>query len=552
MQACNQPRKPTAMKPNGNTRHSLLVALLAPCALLAVSSASWAQGPVTALASPSTESRDRSPVKKDGWIEERDDQSGTRIMTMELLLHPAPEPRPALRYHLIPNEFERIDGNAALFYLKAMGFLEQNTARDRLEEFQRQAQDRAQTEGEDFSQFPPESWRATPPAELPIDEVKEYLKITDFQPPLLREAAQRDRFDMERNIREVDNVLGFTIPEMQLMRELARTQDLRCRLAMAENRMDDAITILGQQYAMARHLSQDDFLISSLVGMAISHIAFNQALHLVQHPQAPNLYWAYAALPRPLADTTHSMSVERQLLFEEIRMLREVDETARSVEYWSDFVDRLAVQMETFGEVMGWKPPDGDQYQSVRRAALVAYIATCYPGARQYLAREWNMSPEQLDSYPTAQVVFLAVVRFYEQWRDEYFKWMHLPWWQARSRAEHRNLDQRMRQAADEAGFCAMPTLMLLPALSSARAAESRTDQMIALVQTVEAIRMYGAVHDGQLPRTLQDLPVPAPLDPATGEPIEYEFQGEQALLSGSPFPAVRYRLIVRFADTTP
>ena len=82
---------------------------------------------------------------------------------------------------------------------------------------------------------------------------------------------------------------------------------------------------------------------------------------------------------------------------------------------------------------------------------------------------------------------------------------------------------------------------------SSARLA--RNQQAIVLVQTVEAIRMYGALHDGKLPLTLGDLPVPAPMEPFTGKPVDYEYHRDFAVLNGHKMPGMQYRLVLRFAD---
>ncbi len=57
----------------------------------------------------------------------------------------------------------------------------------------------------------------------------------------------------------MDDVTGYLLSEVQTMRGLARLQTVRCKVAIAEGRLDDAIAILGQQYALARHLGQDVF-----------------------------------------------------------------------------------------------------------------------------------------------------------------------------------------------------------------------------------------------------------------------------------------------------
>jgi hypothetical protein len=283
---------------------------------------------LSSLAAPD-ESSPRSPKKEDGWLVERDEQTGGSIRTPELMLHPKAEPRPALQYRLIPDDFDMLDANAAVYYLKAAGFFEQNSARQKVNQFQREALDRAQREGKRSSEVPPWLWQYLPPDELPVDEVKEYLRLMEFQTPSLREARRRDRFDMDRKVREADDFLAYLLPELQSMRELARTQSVWCRLAIAEGRIDDAIEITGQQFALGRHLGQDEFLVSNLVGMAIASFAWNDALQLLQHPDTPNLYWAFAAMPTPLVDLRHSLAIERQLLYQQLTRALPTTQDAR-------------------------------------------------------------------------------------------------------------------------------------------------------------------------------------------------------------------------------
>ncbi len=490
------------------------------------------------------------PVRWGGWLEERDDRAGMRpmtTMTMELTLHPQGESRPALKHRLLPDEFEMVDGNAAVFYLKALGFLEENVARGRLSEVYAEANERTSEEDKEYYEVPPDAWQHMKPEQLPVEEVKEFLKLTSFQPPLLKEAAQRRQFDLDRNIRAVDDPIAYLLPEIQSMRALARLQAIRCRVAMAEGRLDDAIAILGQQYAMAHHLGQDEFLVSNLVGMACAGIAFNDVLCLVQRPDAPNLYWALASLPRPLFDLRHALAVERHLLGLQLKVLREVDETPRTAGYWRDFLDRLIPQIGMLrGEL---DMPSGMNDPETARAMLVGLIAAAYPGAKRYLIEDCGLSAEQVRAYPTAQVVFLAMVRYNEEAADDYLKWSQLPYWQAQSRIRRLSFDDLMQVAASRVGWSAWPAQRLLPAVQPSRTAAARIQQQLALAQTVESIRAYGAAHDGKLPATLDDLALPVPLEPFDGKPLDYRYHGQYAELSGHEMPGLRYRLVLRFAE---
>lgn len=486
------------------------------------------------------------PVKEGGWLRQKDDKTGVTIQTMEMTLYPADEPRPALGHQLVPDDFDLIEGNAAIYYLKAMGFLEQDAARDRLRRMHEEAGVRAQKEKKSWSDVPPGLWLAMPPSELPKAELKSYLELTSFQPALLQEAARRHQFDLDRNLRGTNDPFGYLLPELQAMREIARTQNLRCKLAIAENRIADAMAVLGQQYAMVRHIAQDEFLISHLVAIACAGITWDDALYLVQHREAPNLYWAFASLPRPLVDIRRSLAVERQLLYLQFKALGEVSETPRPAGYWQDFLDRLVPQ---FGSIAGefGLSAGGDDRQTAR-AMLVGFVAAAYPGAKRYLVNDCGLAREQVEAYPTAQVVFLALVRYYDEARDDCFKWSKLPYWQADAKTRVLGFEGMLHVKPDRVGWSAMPVQMLLPAVLTAQSRAARADQQLALVQTVEAIRLHGATHGGRLPVSLDELALPVPLDPATGKPFAYRLSGDHAVLSGRETPDIRYQLVLRFA----
>ncbi|MBC8356290.1 MAG: hypothetical protein H8E66_30290 [Planctomycetes bacterium] len=486
----------------------------------------------------------QEPAKQGVWRTERDEQASIQIEIMEMTLTPRAESNPALKHQLLADDFNMLDGNAATYYLKAQGFFEQTVARDRLTEFYEKSRERSRLESKPFGELPPHNWLSMHPGELPIEEVKEFLTLTAFQPRFLKEAAARRRFDLDRNIQGVDDPIGYLLPAIQSMREIARIQSLRCKVAIAEGRLDDAIEILRQQYALARHLGHDDFLVTNLVGMAIASIAWSDALTFVQQADAPNLYWALASLPRPLVDVSHAMSVERHFLYLQLKVLREVDESPRPVGYWQDFLDRLIPQIRTLASDFGIAKQDTETV----RAMMVGYIAASYPGAKRYLIEDLGLSREQVEAYPTAQVVFLAMVRYYDSARDYYFKWIRVPYWQSRSVIDDPSFNENSRRSADRVGWSSAPTQILLPAVLAVQRAAARNEQKIALLQTVEAIRMYGAAHEGKLPPNLNDLPVPAPMEPFTGKPLDYEFHSKYAVLNGHAMPGLQYRLVLRFA----
>ncbi|MEL7336348.1 MAG: hypothetical protein AAFN70_09130, partial [Planctomycetota bacterium] len=424
----------------------------------------------------------------DGWEVRYDNDRGPQIRTRPLRLHLRDVDTPALQYRLFPDESQRVPGNAAIFYLKAMGFLEQQPAAAAVMEKQKQWVSDAREKGE--SEFKPSIWLSMDPAKIDLAEANEYLQLHSFQPRDLREAARRSTFDMDRRISEVPDPIGYLLPEIQYMRSMARVQSLRCRVAIAEGRVQDAMEVIQQQLALASHLGQEPFLISNLVGIAIGSIALNDSIYLMEHSESPNLYWAYATLPQPLVSTRAAAAYERNLLYHQLKLLRDVDATPRSVGYWNGFLDQIATQFGYFAEEIGIASQD----PKTVRQMLPGFVIASYPGAKRYLIEREKMSAAEVDALPTTQVVFLALVRYYDYASDEAFKYWNMPIWQTKLVPGIRD---EFRVSDDEKRYGPMTKFadLLLPAVKAARLACARSQQHIAMLQTVEAIRIYATQH---------------------------------------------------------
>lgn len=473
-------------------------------------------------------------VHRDGpWEIRRDQENGLLVMHRVLTLAPKRQMRPALSIQLIPNEYQRKEGNAAIFYLQAMGFFEQSAAFEAKRNFERTNITEGQQAGKNANEVPPYLWLDTEPDQLPTKEVEEYLRYTSFQSRYLAEAVQRTDFSLNRRTKEVGDFLGTLLPEIQYMRDLARQQSLRFRVAIAQNRTEDAVAILGQQLAMGSHLGKDHFMVSALVGMACVGIGMSDALYLCEHPDAPNLYWAMAALPKPLVDLRHSLAYEREVLFLQFKKLEEVDETPKSEGYWREFTTEYA---QTLAQLAA-----GDNIADVafaKESGTAMMIAMGVPSAKLYLRDVVGVTDETLSKLSNTQTYFLAVRRYWEIARDEVFKGLYAP-----DRQQEMMLEAERTRTTDatEHGLITVPTGLLLPAFEAASAAGRRCQQQLALLQTIESIRHHLATHDNAFPRDLEELELPAPSDPVSDKPFEYELSTKGAALRGAAVPGLRY-----------
>ena len=430
-----------------------------------------------------------------------------KVETIRLLLHPAPEPCPALKYQLLPNVLDRKPGNAAVMYNKlGMQFAEVGEGR-----------------------LPEEivDWLEMSLADLPRQKIRETLDKYRHVLDGLELAARRERCDWELPIRE-QNFISLLLPELQKARGFARLLAVKARLEIAEGKIDEALDTLKNGYALGRHVAEGPTLINAMVGMAICRMMSEQVQELIQQPESPNLYWALTSLPRPLIDTRKAMETEMYMLYLSFPVLGEVDDTRRSPEHWQHVIDRVSDEvMQLWGGSkpdLGWRP------------LLTAMALKGYPQAKRYLIQE-GRSAAEVEAMPVPQVVILSTVRTYDDLRDQTFKWFSLPYWEAhegmREAAQYLATEGRKREIVPVAS-------LLMPALGAARLAVARNDRTIAVLRTIEALRLYGAAHEGRLPKKLADVTeVPVPIDPVTGKAFAYSLDGDTAVLE-APAPPNR------------
>jgi hypothetical protein len=391
---------------------------------------------------------------------------------IRLTVDPAPVPKPALRYQLLPELREMTPGNPIPNYLKCM--LDQ-----------------------DFSQDQSVYGKAA-------------LRQAD-------RAARMDTPDWQILTRLKADGIGLLVPDLQKTRELAAALQGRFREELAARRFDDALVTAKTMFALARHTGEHPTLIGGLVGIAIAQVAITPFEEMLEQPGCPNLYWALTHLPSPLVSLARGMAGERVFMLTEFYDKAGVSATEpmtpvqvrRAVEY----LDRLRRS-----------EPVKDQ-QGTRRWLDERVRDEKHLAAARVRLIDFGIPEDRLAKFPADQVVMLDEVREFEVRRDEAMKFTTLPTWQAVEFL--RTLEQPPKGTFLFEGF--------LPALQRVRLAQGRLEQRVALLRHVEAVRLYAAAHDGKLPATLGDIEVPLPPDPFTGKPVQYEVRDGVAHIRGTP-----------------
>lgn len=433
--------------------------------------------------------------------------------SVELTVRPAAEASPALRYCLLPSFIERSPGNAATLYFVAGDLVTQGM--------------RDSTEADSLIS----QWGSMPLHELPREQMRSLLNSNPYGVALRYAgwAARREHCHWDYPLREPGEAINMRLPNLAKMRLLARLVSVRVRLAIADGDVEQAVEGIQTGFALARHVADGPTLINALVGIGAGALMCQRVEELLQLPDAPNLYWALADLPRPLIDLRHALEYERSMLHLTFPLLGSIDRRTLTPDEWRALLEELA-RLPELATVAG--PDAPDKWQS--RATMALLGVKAYPNARRhFLAR--GLSPDEIDAMPVSQMLCSYWIREYRTWSDELFKWHNLPFWRAHDGL--RAAEQRLEKAAgNEIEF--PPILILLPSLSRAMFLSAALDRRIDMLCCVEALRAHAAANDGNLPASLGELTVmPIPRDPTTGTSFVYDADGGTFILE-SPAPS--------------
>jgi len=437
---------------------------------------------------------------------------------VRIVLHPAPEPCPALKHQLLPTLYERRPGNAIVFYGRVKA---EQTAFFNSEEIWKNV------------------YRAL---EAPLEELRDMEHVLRNQEGSifrnLERGGQCEDADWQYPAQE--ERFNTLLPDAQQQRQFARllVADARARIARGE--YGGALRTLKVGYAMGRHTADAPFIVMGLIGVAITDMMNDCLLELIQQPGTPNLYWSLTYLPEPFLDTRPLFEGEMLAFGYAFPMLKSADYTISDPAYWRR-------QLEAIGELHAEYSDEysemGPEEQARFRRKILLRLLRGYPLAKRALV-EQGMAPEQVEAMAVGQVVLLHTTRQFDELRDELLKCALLPYWQAEPYLNE--LEERLRRAHKRWEEPLPLCDRYFPAVHAAKTAFARLDRRIALLRLFEALRLHAASHDGRLPERLDDLAVPVPVDPITGKPFVYRVEGDVAHVNGPPLPGRPCRYEIR------
>jgi hypothetical protein len=248
----------------------------------------------------------------------------------------------------------------------------------------------------------------------------------------------------------------------------------------------------------------------------MANLFLEEVGQLGQHRDAPNLYWALTAIPRPFIDLRSGMETERYVMDLWMPELSDLERAGNDAEFWRAKLDEIA---SGYQDVLGGEQPEGTV-----RAGLTAVALKAYPAARDYMIST-GYSRDQVQAMHPARVILTHMIGLYRVQRDDMFKWFYLPY-----RAAWRGAAESERQltvSQDPARVSVLASL-LLPAIGRAQYAAARHHRALERARLIEAIRMHAAMHEGKLPASLDEIAVvPVPIDPIWGQPFKMTRKGD-------------------------
>jgi hypothetical protein len=416
-----------------------------------------------------------------------------------LTLRPAALPEPALKYRLLPPVSEQTPGNAATVYLLAFA-------------------DGAQI---DFHQV--EKYLSMPLDQSTRRKADEYLARYKDAIRHLEVAGRRSYCQWQDPLRE-EGGFETTLWHSRNGRLLARVLALRARLEIADRRFDAALRTLQTGFAEARFYTRDASwgpTKGATDADGILKAFLDRVREWVQAEGSPNLYWALANLPRPMADRRNALEVEDAGVYWSFPELRRPDQLTE---------EHARAVLEKIWHALGEKRDGQNAHQLSREAA-----SRLLPKARRRLI-DSGQKPELVEAIPPTTAVLIYMVDEYRRAADEVYKWAGVPYAQAINGLEA-SLErfQQARKAAPD-----NPLLQTMVNVSNQFLLCAMRDREAALLQCVEALRAYAAAHGGKLPKSLEELSpgTPAPLDPLLGKPFDYQVKDDTVTLrAASPFP---------------
>ena len=343
-------------------------------------------------------------------------------------------------------------------------------------------------------------------------DAEEIIKLTPISFGELRRAAFRELAGWEYPIGEgTQPLMGVLLPDVHETRIYSKAIAARARVDLRDGKVDEAMDKLSIGLGLSKHVGETPFQVCKLVQSANATNIIGVIEELIQHPASENHYWNIAGLPSPFMDTKPALQLEAFMWPKSILELADLDSISTESQ-WQSLVKKIMT------------------YSDLGELSEASVFQGWTSLARERLPAIWKNEDRPVQSMSDSEVW----VRYWHMrtqlLTDECMSWGLLDFHQAIPKLIDLK-DRREKELADElpVKIAFEPPLKLVVAAASLQ-------QHLRLIQTIESIRDWSGKNAGALPKTLQDLDLPAPLDCVVNKPFVYllSADGKTARLSGA------------------
>ncbi len=423
------------------------------------------------------------------------------LAEQQITISAAAEPVPSLKYELRPTYFQRQSRDASNHYYRALLLLSQ-----RQDELVQAYVERG------------EAWNAAPKETAEWKEMQSWLENHETILTEVRRAAYSDHCDWQLRLKDLrgTEALNVLLNDFQAMRSVSRVIQVQVRYDRSVGDFDDAIESLKVGYQAGSDTAKAPSLICALIGGAIIGMMNHEVMEMIQQPECPNLYWALSGLPRPMLSLRQALDQEAVLPLQLFPFLSPSETEDWNDDQWREsFVQAWA----NIANLQRGNQQKADLTQA--RLAAAAVVMRGYPVAKRGLIED-GYDEQEVEEMSPPKAVGLYTRSIYRRLYDDQFKWLRI------SQAERSRFKGDRIAALNRAKMAQAEVLpivsMLLPALNAVEQVGLRLDRDVAVLRTIEALRMHASTNEGSLPSTLEEIRVvPVPVDPATGRPFTYE-----------------------------
>lgn len=408
--------------------------------------------------------------------------------TLQLEIHSAPLPLPAMNYRLFPSAAEQTPGNAATVYLMAFAAAGDITADNSYDNL-----------------------KSARLKNFPVNDAQQFLGRHRSVVEQLLLAGRREDCKWDPPLRgQGFNIDLSYLSRAQVMIDLLR---IKAHLELTRRQYEPAIETLQSAFALAHHLNQPPAL-QAVVAAGLESILLEDVRNLICQSGCPNLYWALANLPA--ADEQR----------------RRVTETDSLLFLFPRLKDPRQLSAAESRQVLGSL---SQIMQSSERGQwdmnLLVAVVRAYPEAKEYLKVN-GLTASEIEATPANSAVLSFFVADYRRRAEQLEKWAGLPLWQACDGIERAIVELDAPQQNIN------PLLSVLP-WHNELLQFALVERQRAMLQIIEAIRASAHTSGGALPPSLASMSIqtPIPLDPMTGGSFEYSVSANTATLRAPAAP---------------